>query len=166
MSFQINIHHRRSPYLLQLTMNARCQCAQISFSTPTPTPQALYICHCTECRHQSSSAFGITAVFPYFELPPSTRDMLGSYTRHTLKGQVKEGLFCRNCGARILHRDRSDVPRPGESPAPHATVRVRGGCLEGLTRDMMDGAVHIWCKEAVVRIPEGVERFDEEPEDC
>ncbi len=40
------------------------------------------------------------------------------------------------------------------------TVSVKGGCIRGLD---LKGAKHIWCKRAMVPIPEGVERFDEEP---
>ena len=48
------------------------------------------------------------------------------------------------------------------------TLSVKGGCLMGLTKEMMTdkgGVVHIWCKRAVVEIPEGVERWEEEPAD-
>ena len=41
---------------------------------------------------------------------------------------------------------------------------MKGGCIEGLD---WKSARHIWCKRAMVPIPEGVERDDEEPEeDC
>jgi len=43
------------------------------------------------------------------------------------------------------------------------TVSVKGGCLEGLTKEMLKKAVHIWTKTALVEIPEGVEQFEEEP---
>jgi hypothetical protein len=48
------------------------------------------------------------------------------------------------------------------------TLSVKGGCLIGLTKEMMTErgrVMHIWCKSAVVEIPEGVERWDEEPPD-
>lgn len=38
------------------------------------------------------------------------------------------------------------------------------GCVEGMTKEMMDGAVHIWAKRAIVPIPEGAEQWPEEPE--
>ncbi|RJE27607.1 Glutathione-dependent formaldehyde-activating enzyme [Aspergillus sclerotialis] len=143
-------------------MNARCQCKAITFQTPLPQPLQLYICHCTECRHQSSSAFGISAFFPYFEIPDPS-GLIGCYTRPTLKGHQLECLFCKNCGARLLHRRKQYVPAPGERPPEGAVVRVRGGCLEGLTKEMLDKAVHLWCKEAVVGIPAGAISWEEEP---
>lgn len=74
-----------------------------------------------------------------------------------------ECLFCKNCGARLLHRFREVVPAPGESPGPTVTCNVKGGCLEDLDKEMMKGAVHIWTRHAVVDIPEGVESWEGEP---
>ena len=59
--------------------------------------------------------------------------------------------FCTNCGSRLIH-----VPDGSD------TLSVKGGCL-GEKLDW-DNATHIWCKEAIVKIPENCERFDGEPE--
>lgn len=144
-------------------MKGRCQCSKIEFTTPTDKPLALYACHCTECQHQSSSAHGITAIFPYFELPKSVADLVATYTRTTLKGRQMECVFCKNCGARIFHRFRDLMPAQGEKPGPTATTNVKGGCLVGLDKEMMKGAVHIWTQHAIVDIPEGAERYEREP---
>lgn len=45
------------------------------------------------------------------------------------------------------------------------TLGVKAGCLVGLNKMMMAKAIHIWCKEAVVDIPEGAERWEGEPDD-
>jgi hypothetical protein len=144
-------------------MKGRCQCGKITFATPTERPIKLYACHCKECQHQSSSAHGITAIFPYFELPESSSELVGIYTRLTLKGRLMECLFCKNCGARILHRFRDAMPAPGEKPGPTATTNVKGGCLEALDKEMMRDVVHIWTQHAIVDIPEGVEQWEREP---
>jgi hypothetical protein len=44
----------------------------------------------------------------------------------------------------------------GEPP----TVAVKGGLLEGLD---WSNAMHIYCRSAVVPIPEGVKRWEAEP---
>ena len=59
-------------------MEARCQCGSVAFKTPLPEPLALYICHCVECRRQTSSAFGTSAIFPRFKLPDS--ELLSCYS--------------------------------------------------------------------------------------
>lgn len=74
-----------------------------------------------------------------------------------------ECLFCKRCGARILHRFRDAMPGPGESPKPTSSTNVKGGCLEDLDKELMEGIVHIWTKHAIVDIPEGVERWEEAP---
>ncbi|KAJ5924334.1 hypothetical protein N7466_008521 [Penicillium verhagenii] len=144
-------------------MIARCQCSKVQFTTPTDRPLALYACHCTECRHQSSSAFGITAIFPYFELPEHLSHLVGTYTRITLRGRHMQCLFCKSCGARIMHLIHDTAPVPGEKPKSTSTANVKGGCLEGLDKEMMKGIVHIWTKHAIVEIPEGAEKWDEAP---
>lgn len=45
------------------------------------------------------------------------------------------------------------------------SVSIRGGSLQGLSKEMVAVAVHIWTKEAVVEIPEGVEQLEGEPSD-
>ncbi|KAI9804991.1 MAG: hypothetical protein M1833_006294 [Piccolia ochrophora] len=129
-------------------MEAHCQCGFVRFTTPTPAPLAVYICHCLSCRAQSSSAFGTSAIFPHFTLP-TTDPPLGTYTRSTDAGNVLECFFCPKCGSRLLH-----------SAKGKDTVSVKGGCIQNLS---WQAAKHIWCKRAVVPIPDGVERWDEEP---
>ena len=44
-------------------------------------------------------------------------------------------------------------------------LSVKAGCLEGFDLRGEKGrkAIHIWTKEAIVDIPEGVESYEEEP---
>lgn len=143
--------------IITYTMEGRCQCGTIRFTTPLPAPSKIYVCHCTECRHQSSSYCGITAIFPWFEVPTVNSDgtkRIGTFTRKTLRGRQLECLFCLSCGSRLIHRTR------GED-----SLGVKGGCLDALTREMMSKAIHIWCKEAVMEIPPGAECWEEEPDD-
>ncbi|KIV95751.1 hypothetical protein PV10_03367 [Exophiala mesophila] len=137
-------------------MEGRCQCGQIRFTTPTPQPQALYICHCTECRHQSSSTYGMTAIFPYFEITPPHPGAIGIYSRPNSHYRTV-GYFCTNCGSRLIHADYIAEGQPAKM------LSVKAGCLTGLNKDMMRSAIHIWTKSAVVDIPEGVEAYEEEP---
>lgn len=130
-------------------MEGRCQCGQIQFKTPLPEPVIIYICHCTECRHQSSSAFGVTARFPWFELPVTDPEHVKTYSRRGLSGRTTHCLFCSRCGSRLIHR------RDGEE-----LLSVKGGCLDKLS---IANAVHIWCQEAIVPIPAGARSFPQEP---
>ena len=137
-------------------MEGRCQSSLITFTTPLPRPFHLLICHCTECRHQSSSTYGMTALFPSFTITPPHPGAIATYSRPNSNGETK-CFFCTRCGARLMHQS---ISRDG---TPAATVSVKSGCLDGVTREMMRGAVHIWTREAVVDIPEGAEAYEGEP---
>ncbi|KAF3764532.1 hypothetical protein M406DRAFT_322642 [Cryphonectria parasitica EP155] len=127
-------------------MDAACQCGAVTFKTPIGRPLALYICHCAECRRQTSSAFGTSAIFPRFELPDA--ELLSVYTRPTVSGQTLYCYFCKKCGTRLIHTT------PNKN-----VVSVKGGCLEGLD---WSRAIHIWTQSAMIPIPEGAESYSEE----
>ncbi|PSR87159.1 glutathione-dependent formaldehyde-activating enzyme [Coniella lustricola] len=127
-------------------MDAACQCGAVTFKTPVEKPLALYICHCADCRRQTSSAFGTSAIFPRFKLPSA--ELLSVYTRPTVSGQNMYCYFCKQCGTRLIHTT------PNKN-----VVSVKGGCLEGLD---WSRAVHIWTKSAMIPIPEDAESYSEE----
>jgi hypothetical protein len=133
-----------------MTENPRivCQCETISFRASRPEPIEIYACHCLECRKQSSSAFGVSAIFPaegMWPLPEHLQPHLGKWTRPTDSGNTLECYFCKTCGVRILHR----AILPDGNPKP--TLSVKGGCVEGLT---LDGIKHIFVRSALVPVPE------------
>src|SRR5437773_1616904 len=107
-------------------MNVSCQCDAVAFTTATPKPITVYCCHCTECRKQSSSAFGISARFPaadVFPLSDTLRARLGVWSRPSDSGTTVDCYFCQACGVRVFHRIRD---RRGERP----TVNIKGGLVE------------------------------------
>ena len=150
---QRHLNYNNAP----LTMEGRCQCSQIRFTTPLAKPIALYICHCTECRHQSSSAFGMTALFPAFDIPEPYLGAIAVYSRPTSKGGRSDGYFCTKCGSRLVHHLVSN------DGVPTSALSVRIGCLEGVTKEMTQSAVHIWTKSAIVNIPGDAEAYEEGP---
>ena len=154
-------------------MEASCQCGSIQvcpitpnrwpakeylhrnqFTCPLAKPTIVYICHCTICRRQSGSAFGISAMFPAFTIKTSNTECLREYTRPTASGKTMRCYFCSHCGSRLMHA------RDGVN-----SVSIRGGSLQGLTKEMVGSAVHIWTSEAVINIPEGAEQMKGEPSD-
>lgn len=127
----------------------KCQCGSISFRAPLPKPLQVYCCHCLECRKQSASAFGVSALFPseaIWPLPDHLQSKIGVWTRPTDSGNTLECYFCKSCGVRVLHRRIL----PNGQPGP--TLTIKGGCLEGIN---LDGARHIWTRSAIVPVPDG-----------
>ncbi|KAG7284463.1 hypothetical protein NEMBOFW57_010836 [Staphylotrichum longicolle] len=139
-------------------MEVACQCGTITLTTPTPSPLAVYHCHCTECRKQSSSAYGTSAIFPaagLFPLSPELASKLGVWTRPANEGRTMDCYFCKECGGRVMHRIREP------DGTERDTVVFKGGLVKGLN---WKGAPHIYTRSAVVEIPEGVERWEGAPD--
>ena len=79
---------------------------------------------------------------------------VGEFTRLGLSGRIIHCYFCNICGARLVHLVNGNA---------HLTVKA--GCFDGLTREMLNDAVHIWTKHAVVDIPTLAVQFVEGPTD-
>ena len=129
-----------------------CQCGAVRYQLTAPIAQ-LYACHCTECRRQSASAFGISAIVP----PDSVRLAKGTLTlwsRPTASGGRLDCGFCKVCGGRIWHRSARD-----------GSTSIKGGSFD----DPIDTgrAIHIWTASMLpgVVIPDGCERYPGEPPD-
>lgn len=91
-------------------------------------------------------------MFPNFDLPAS--ENLRSFTRPTFRREAMVCYFCGKCGSRLVH---------GGSDQKY--VSVKGGCLKGLTKEMMQDAVHIWTKQALIPIPHDAQQIEGEPEE-
>ena len=129
-----------------------CQCGSMRYAAPE-MPLALYVCHCTECRKQSASAFGIS-----FTVARSALRLLQGtphyWSRQTASGHVLACAFCAECGSRLWHQS-SGYPD---------TLNIRGGTLDAPVD--LGGAVHIWTSSKLpgVVIPSGARSFAHEPE--
>jgi len=133
-------------------MDGRCQCGAVRFKTPLDEPLKIFICHCLECRWQASSSYGLSAIFPAFDFSDESRDNMAVWSRTTFRNRQKDCYFCKTCGSRIYHHC------PGQK-----LFTVKAGCLEGLTKEMMDKGVHIWTKRSITPIPSDAEAYEEEP---
>jgi hypothetical protein len=134
-----------------------CQCGAVTFRAPCPEPLGVFACHCLECRKQSASAFGVSAIFPaagLWPLPEAVRSQMGLWTRPTEAGNTLECYFCKTCGVRMLHRSIL----PDGKPKP--IISVKGGGLEGLS---LEGVKHIYVRSALVPVPEGSAMGSPEP---
>ena len=133
-----------------------CQCGRVRYEC-AGEPTALYVCHCTNCRAQSASAFGISFIVP----ASSLRLIAGepaSWEWQTDSGRRSRGAFCPSCGSRLWHRSAD----PG---AATDAVSIKGGSLDEPID--LSGAVHIWTVSRLpgVVIPAQARQFPREPDD-
>lgn len=129
-----------------------CQCGAVRYEIAAE-PLMFYACHCTECRRQSASAFGLSMIFPAAALR-ITRGALKEWRRPTASGSELACRFCPDCGTRILHE------APGEG-----IVSLKAGTLDDPAG--FAPAAHIWTRSALpwVTIPEHTANFAGEPDD-
>jgi hypothetical protein len=91
----------------KIPLEGGCQCGGIRYLIETH-PLFLAICHCTECRRQSGSAFGMSlAVEPAaFVLLAGA---LKTFQVRCDSGRIKTCAFCPDCGTRIYHQTENGM---------------------------------------------------------
>ncbi|MDA7949397.1 MAG: GFA family protein [Hyphomicrobiaceae bacterium] len=138
--------------LTEQTMTGGCQCGAVRYEASGP-PLEIYVCHCTECRKQSASAFGISVIVH----STGVRLVHGTpvrWSRLADSGRTVDCFFCPECGSRLWHGDKERAE----------TISIKGGSLDEPPE--ITSAVHIWTnsKLAGVTIPDQATRFCKEPE--
>ena len=85
-----------------------CQCGSVRYEIRSP-PIKVYVCHCSECRKQSASAFGISvmASSAAFSL---TRGTPKRWSRPTDSGGTLDCYFCPDCGSRVFSTNLESFP--------------------------------------------------------
>jgi hypothetical protein len=128
-------------------LTGRCQCGGCRYLI-TGAALRLYACHCTECRAQSASAFGISLIvrasdFALISGTPKVWERPGRLACN----------FCPDCGTRLFHHG-SNEPE---------ILSVKGGSLDQAP-DLSE-AYHIWTASKLpgVIIPPGATSFPGEP---
>jgi hypothetical protein len=128
-----------------------CQCGQVRYES-SGEASALYVCHCSECRKQSASAFGMSLEVRRDGL----RVLSGkprSWSRATDSGRRLKCFFCPRCGSRLWH----------ERDPPGDTINIKAGSLDQPID--IANAVHIWTSRKLegVIIPANARQFPKEP---
>lgn len=128
-----------------------CQCGRVRYEISGPMLE-LYVCHCLECRRQSASAFGISAIFRAgdFRLVQGAPQ---SWSRLADSGRSVHCHFCPDCGSRLWHSDLAAEPE----------VSVKGGSLDDPPD--LGQAIHIWTSRKLpgLIIPPDARNFPGEP---
>lgn len=107
-----------------------CQCGKVRYEI-VHAPVEVYVCHCRECRKQSSSAFGISVIVRSADLRLLSGE-LRCWSRPADSGRTLDCYFCPNCGSRVWHGNRER----------DETVSIKGGSLDEPVD--LGSAHHIW----------------------
>ena len=136
---------------LTLPLTGGCQCGQVRF-TLKAAPVVFYLCHCTECQRQSSSAFGESVKVRSESV--LVEGELALYTGVAASGNAKHCEFCPRCGVRMFH---------GRNPGA-GTFNMKGGTFDN--RSWLKPAGHIWTssKQPFVTIGDHELQYAQQPE--
>lgn len=100
---------------MKLPLTGGCQCGQLRYEVRAE-PLSVYLCHCTECQKQSSSAFGMSVMIPRAAFVYTTGTPR-KWERTADSGRVIEADFCETCGVRPVHHPRANdkvsILKPG-----------------------------------------------------
>ena len=132
-------------------LSGGCQCGAIRYEL-SRGPLELCVCHCTECRKQSASAFGISYIVPQTALR-LTQGEPRFWSRPTDTGNTLDCVFCGECGTRLWHQRRGATD----------TLSIKGGSLD--KPPDLSQATHIWTSRMLpgIVLPPGVRQFPGEP---
>jgi hypothetical protein len=74
-----------------------CVCGQVRYSV-TGDPLRVGLCHCTDCRRTSGSAFAFFAIWP-----------LTSFNAEGVTSSYQGRCFCTSCGSRVFALNQSEA---------------------------------------------------------
>lgn len=92
---------------MSLPYTGGCQCGQIRYEIQAE-PLTLYVCHCTECQRQSSSAFGMSMPVPRQALK-LLQGHPKQWSRPAASGRTVVCFFCGECGTRLFHQPTRNI---------------------------------------------------------
>ena len=99
-------------------MIATCACGQASITVNAP-PTMHGVCHCTNCKRRTGSAFGISAYFDKTAVVDKKGETKVYAFHHAAQNHDQERHFCANCGT-TLFRSLSAAPE---------SIGIAGGCF-------------------------------------
>jgi hypothetical protein len=128
-----------------------CQCGTIRYEFDGEPIQQV-ACHCTDCQHQSGSAFGMTVVVNSADFR-ITKGEPKLYHSTSSTARRKLGAFCPACGNRIYHQPEWRQGR----------ISIKPGTMDDTS--WLRPAVHLWTKskQAWVIIPDDAETYERQP---
>lgn len=106
-----------------------CQCGAVRFELKA-APIVFYLCHCSDCQRQSSSAYGESVKVNAADV--EVDGALCAFHPIADSGTVKTCEFCPKCGTRLFHGRKPGAP----------TFNMKGGTFDDVS--WLRPAGHIW----------------------
>lgn len=101
-------------------MIATCACGQASIMVNAP-PKMVGVCHCTNCKRRTGSAFGISTYFPRSAVVSQEGETMTYAFHHAAQNHDQTRHFCKACGT-TLFWFISTLPDQ---------IGIAGGCFAG-----------------------------------
>jgi hypothetical protein len=119
-------------------LEGTCNCGSVTYAV-TGAPKRIGLCHCTDCRQESGSAFTYFAVWPAEKFETSGETAMHHGRR-----------FCPLCGSRLFSADETEA-------------EIKLGSLKDAPTDLRP-SYELWIKrrEPWLRPVEGAEQFIED----
>lgn len=125
-------------------MTATCACGQLSITVDAP-PRMHGVCHCTNCKRRTGSAFGISAYFDKASVVECSGHTSVYSFHHATQGHDQERHFCPRCGTTLFWYISS---LPGQ-------IGIAGGCFADHGLPEPGYSVSHAKKERWVGLPDG-----------
>ncbi|MDE1993609.1 MAG: GFA family protein [Rhizobiaceae bacterium] len=119
-------------------MNGSCRCGAVRYEV-TGHPKRVGICHCTDCRQESGSAFTFYAVWP-----------ASAFVTTGETDQYEGRSFCPKCGSRLFSQDSEEA-------------EIKLGTLESAPTELVP-TYELWIKRRERWLPPipGAQQFDQD----
>ena len=97
--------------------SGKCLCGLVSYMCYSK-PNAIFNCHCNDCRRATGSVFGTNLFVPENKL--EIQGKVSSFTHTSDSGSTMTKLFCPNCGSLLF----------GKNSAKPNVMSIRAGTVE------------------------------------
>ncbi len=128
-----------------------CQCGAVRYQL-NGAPIVFYICHCTSCQRQSSSAFGQSLRVNRKDL--EINGALKAVEKQAASGGIMKYEFCPQCGTRLFH-SRS---------AYNDTLNIKAGSLDDTSWLVPAGHIWVRSKQSWFDIPTDAITYEKQPQ--
>ena len=132
------------------TRRATCSCGQLSIEVHGE-PLGVGVCHCLACQRRTGSVF---ATLASFATPYTVFGTAKEYVRTGDQGAQFRFRFCPHCGSSVFHTEEGD----------DTSVSVAVGALVDPLAVVPQVSVYDARRHPWVRLPDGVERFEKDPD--